>query len=265
MSTINLLYATIIICLVSSCTDTKKKSGEGQVTVESDYKVVNRFSHDIAAFTQGLEYDGDLIIEGTGQYGSSWISEFDKLSMTYNKKVILGKEYFGEGLTVLGSKVYQLTYRNQKGFVYDRDSYSLIRQFDYPEPMKEGWGLTNDGTSLIASDGTSKLYFIDTIDFSINKTLSVTNGTADVLNLNELEYVDGLAYANVWQTSQIIKIDLEDGAVLKTYDLADLERTVKSIHPQADVLNGIAYNDKKGTFLITGKYWPYFYELKLKE
>jgi len=178
------------------------------------------------------------------------------------KKVILNDEYFGEGITILNNKVYQLTWEQKTGFVYDLETFEKIKEFKYGN---EGWGLTSDGTHLIMSDGSNTLSFLDTTSLSTVKKMNVTYQGVAVSSLNELEYVDGYIWANIYQKDQIAKIDATNGEIKGFLDLSDLTYRTKLLNPDADVLNGIAWHAATKSFIVTGKLWPQMYVLKLTE
>ena len=259
-----LLFIILIVC---GCKEEIKRPAP-VVLNKTDflsYKVVNKFAHDPLAFTQGLVYYQNKIIEGTGKNGSTWISELDPTTFDYQKKIVLPKKYFGEGITIMDGKIYQLTYKSKIGFIYNAETYKKEDQFDYGHIFKEGWGLTNDGTHLIASDGSNTLYFLDPIDYHLHHKIVIKRRGGVVTRVNELEYVEGFIYANIWQSNKIIKINPVSGNVNGEIDLSDLHRVLKKQSSKMDVMNGIAYNHLKKTFIITGKYWPSYYEIEIKE
>jgi glutamine cyclotransferase len=225
------------------------------------YEVVKSYPHDSNAFTQGLVYENGHLLESTGLNGRSSLREVDLATGNVLKKVDVDSQYFAEGLTEYKSKLYQLTWQAQKGFVYDRATFERKSTFTY---TGEGWGLANNDTSLILSDGTDKIRFLDPTTFKVQRTITVTSsGNQPLDELNELEYIDGEIYANVWQTDTIARIDPQTGKVLAWIDLSGLlpasERTA-----QTDVLNGIAYDAAGKRLFVTGKLWPKIYEIKLK-
>jgi glutamine cyclotransferase len=179
--------------------------------------------------------------------------------------VNLSQNYFGEGITVLNKRIYHLTYTSRIGFVYDADTYKNIKNFNYDPIIKEGWGLTNNNEHLILSDGTDRLYFLDAADLSkVSKSIAVKYGNDRIQNLNELEYIDGYIFANVYETNWILKIDPATGNVVGRLDLTSLCSEIRSIYPKAEALNGIAYDPKSKALLITGKYWPKAYLIRVK-
>jgi glutamine cyclotransferase len=225
------------------------------------YEVVKSYPHDTSAFTQGLVYENGHLLESTGLNGQSSLREVDLATGAVLKKVDVPGQYFAEGLTEFNNKLYQLTWQSNKGFVYDRATFQKQSEFSY---TGEGWGLADNETSLILSDGTNKIRFLDPATFAVKRTINVTAGDNNpITELNELEYIDGEIYANVWQTDTIARIDPTTGRVVSWIDLSGLlpasERT-----SQTDVLNGIAYDPDGKRLFVTGKLWPKIYEIKLK-
>ncbi len=225
------------------------------------FQLVKAFPHDVSAFTQGLVVNRGKLYESTGQTGS-WISEVDITTGKQTKKVILADNYFGEGITILNNKVYQLTWQSHTGFVYSLSDFKKVKEFSYTH---EGWGITHNGKHLIVSDGTDRLHFVDTTSLKDDHVVLVKDGSARVKNLNELEFIDGFIYANQWQTNFILKIDPATGAVVGRLDLSTLQDEVLKFNANPDVLNGIAYEEKSKTLLVTGKNWPVLFALRLKE
>lgn len=223
------------------------------------YAVVRSYPHSQEDFTQGLTYADDRLYESTGLYGTSAVIVKALDSGRAIKRFPLPDRYFGEGLAVVGDHLVQLTYQEQTGFVYDRNSLRVLREFHY---RGEGWGLTYDGQHLIMSDGSAKLYFLEPVTYRKERTLVVTRMGEQVRNLNELEYVEGRIYANVWLRNTIIQIDPVTGHVTGEIDLSELAAR-HVVSPDA-VLNGIAHNPRNGTLLVTGKFWPALYEIKLQ-
>lgn len=227
--------------------------------VRYGYEVVAAHPHDPGAFTQGLLVRNGEFLESTGLFGQSSLRDVEIATGRVLKKVPLAPAYFGEGLAVIGSRAYQLTWQNHVGFVYDADTFELLRPFSYEG---EGWGLTTDGKSLIMSDGTDRIRFLDPENFKVTRTIDVTNAGKPVVRLNELEWIDGEIFANLWQTDEIVRIDPTTGHVRGTIDftglLSPLERT-----PDTDVLNGIAYDPATDRLFITGKRWSKIFEVRL--
>jgi glutaminyl-peptide cyclotransferase len=222
------------------------------------YKIIRVFPHDTAAFTEGLAFDNGYLYEGTGQYQKSSLRRVDLETGRIMQNFRLPDKYWGEGITVFKDTIVQLTYQNNTGFVYDKASFSLLRQFSYPT---EGWGLTSDGSRLIMSDGTSSIYFIDPVTLAITGNMSVLENGMPVKNINELEYIHGQIYANVWPGDKIAIIDPVTGQLGGWLDLAGLLQT-RSSSTQVDVLNGIAFDPQAERLLVTGKWWPYLFEIQ---
>lgn len=252
----------------ASKTDGLKNSRSHSVSVISDivpqkytYKIVNNYPHSINHYTQGLEFFDGYLYEGTGENGSSGLFKTTIETGKEIKKTSLDKKYFGEGITILNNKIYQLTYRAQKGFVYRISDFALIDSFRYSS--KEGWGLTNDGTNLIMSDGSNLLTWLNPENFSVVKTIQVANNTGLVNYLNELEYIDETIYANIYTTDLIYQIDPKTGKVLSEINLTGLVDMYKNNNERIDYLNGIAYDKKNERLFVTGKLWPRLFEIKL--
>ncbi len=223
------------------------------------YRVVHTYPHDRAAFTQGLVMVGGMLYEGTGLKGRSSVRAVDLATGRVIQSVEVPAQYFGEGLTEWGANLVELTWKAQRGFVYDRFSLRLIRTFEY---KGEGWGLTHDRQYLIMSDGTAVLRFLDPVTFRVVRTLSVSDGGRPVEELNELEYVHGEIYANVWQTDRIARISPVTGKVIAWIDLRGLLAADYRTDGNA-VLNGIAYDRKSDRLFVTGKLWPKLFEIRL--
>ena len=223
------------------------------------YKVVNAYPHDKRAFTQGLVFEDGFLYEGTGLEGRSTLRKVELETGKIVKGRRLADEYFGEGITIYGDKIIQLTLRAGVGLVYDKESLEPSGQFNYPT---EGWGLTHDGKNLIRSDGTSTLYFLNPETFEQTGRIEVADGDGPVSGLNELEYVQGQIYANVWRTDRIARIDPKTGRVTGWIDLAGLLGT-EARGQLVDVLNGIAYDAKNNRLFVTGKLWPRLFEIEL--
>jgi glutaminyl-peptide cyclotransferase len=249
------------MALLFSCSTKKSDKKESTDKELIPYSILKIFPHDKTAFTEGLVVEGGRLFESTGQNGSSWIAEVDITTGTQTKKVILDKKYFGEGITILNNKIYQLTYKTKIGFVYDLKTFEKIREFEYD---REGWGITHNGKNLIVSDGTNQLYFLDTLSLSPVSVLKITDGDKPSERLNELEFIDGYIYANQWQTNYILKIDPANGNVVGRMDMTALAEKVFPLNPDADVLNGIAYEKTSKLLLITGKLWPAMVAVKIQ-
>ena len=224
------------------------------------YEVVRSWPHDRGAFTQGLVFRGGGLIESTGLNGQSTLREVDLETGRVLKQVTLASTFFGEGVAVLGDQAFQITWQNRKGFVYDVDTFQLQRDFAYDG---EGWGLTTDGTVLILSDGTSQIRFLDPVRFAVQRRIAVTRDGKRVAHLNELEFIKGEIFANVWQTDEVVRIDPATGEVRGVIDFSGL-LAPQERRPDTDVLNGIAYDAKGDRLFVTGKRWPRLFEVRLK-
>ncbi len=223
------------------------------------YRVVNTYPHDPRAFTQGLVFADGILYEGTGLRGRSSLRKVDLETGNILRVRQLAAHFFGEGITIYGNRVIQLTWRARVGFVYDIQTFQLLDTFTYPT---EGWGITHDGGSLIMSDGTSTLHFLDPQTFQEVRRLEVHTRDGPVSRLNELEYIQGQIYANVWKTDVIARISPETGEVVGWIDLEGLLRP-EDRHRRIDVLNGIAYDVKNDRLFVTGKLWPKLFEIEL--
>ena len=234
------------------------------------YTIVNTYPHDIGAYTQGLEFYRDTLYEGTGngsgQSGKRGISSLRKTNYRTGqvyKKVELADKYFGEGITILNNKVYQLTWQNNEGYVYNADTFKKEKTFTYFKPV-EGWGLTNDGKNLYQSDGTEKIWILDPATLKEVDYLNVYSFETKIKSINELEWINGKIYGNVYQKDAIAIINPKNGTVEAIINLADLQKKITKL-PDTDVLNGIAYNPKTKTIFVTGKNWDKMFELKVSE
>jgi glutamine cyclotransferase len=226
------------------------------------YRVLGTFPHDIRAYTQGFEYHDGYFYEGTGQYGESSLRKVLPGTGDIIKSRNISSDLFGEGITLLNGKIYQLTYRSQVGFIYDAESFEQIRKFFYQN--REGWGLSNDGKEIIMSDGTNVIYFMDPEYFSVNRKIEVFDNVSEVDSLNELEYINGTIYANRYMTNEIVMIDPATGKITGKADMAGLLKP-EDRHSHIDVLNGIAWDETDHRLFVTGKYWPKIYSVELIE
>ncbi len=222
-------------------------------------KIVSTYPHDSEAFTQGLVFENGILYESTGLQGRSSVRKVDVKTGSVLQIQRLPPQLFGEGITVFGERLIQLTWRSGVGLVYEKRSFRLLKEFTYPT---EGWGLTHDGRRLIMSDGTATLRFLDPETFKELGSIAVFDGNGPVGGLNELEYVRGEIYANVWPTTRIARIDPETGRVVAWIDLEALARQHAMFNPDA-VPNGIAYDPRGDRLFVTGKLWPNLYEIKL--
>lgn len=223
------------------------------------YEVVASYPHNPQSFTQGLEFEDGQLYEGTGEYGESRLLQVELATGKILREHKLGDLYFGEGITILGGKIYQLTWQNKKGFIYDLATFSPLGEFEY---KTEGWGLTNNGRELIMSDGTAWLYFLDPETHKVIRQVEVLDRGRPVKKLNELEWAGDTIIANVWMTDELVQIDPASGKVISRVDLAGL-LPKEERGPDTDVLNGIAWDEKAAKLYVTGKNWPKLYEIKL--
>ncbi|MFN2227209.1 MAG: glutaminyl-peptide cyclotransferase [Anaerolineae bacterium] len=223
------------------------------------YRVINEYPHDPGAFTQGLVYHEGILYEGTGLWGSSSLRRVALETGEVLQIHDLAAEYFGEGIALVGDRIWQITWREQTAFLYDRETFEQLNTFRYPT---EGWGLTYDGTQLIMSDGSANLYFRDPETFELLGQVQVHDDQGPVVRLNELEYIDGQVYANVWQTDRIAIINPASGQVSAWIDLTGLLNPEDYVEP-VDVLNGIAYDAANERLFVTGKLWPKLFEIEL--
>lgn len=224
------------------------------------FKIVRTYPHDRNAFTQGLALERGILYEGTGLWGKSELRRLELVSGRVLKAVRLPARFFGEGITVHENRVIQLTWKSNIGFVYDSTSLKLIRTFTYPTA---GWGLTHDGTRFIMSDGTSKLYFLNLRNFKVMKSVEVEYNDVPISNINELEYVKGEVYANIWKTDRIARIEPATGRIVGWIELNGLSRFNDRGAP-IGVLNGIAYDAETDRLYVTGKLWPKIFQIELQ-
>lgn len=260
--------------LLASCNGDKESGANVDTPVVSQpvagaakisYTVAAKHPHDTKLFTEGFVFNDGQLYESTGSPEDrpetrSLIGVQDlKTGKLTTKAEIDSRKYFGEGIVFLNGKLYQLTYKNQMGFIYDAKTFKQTGTFTYANA--EGWSLTTDGTNLIMSDGTSRLTYINPADMKPVKTLDVTQDGAPLEQLNELEYINGAIYANVWLTDKIVKIDPASGKVTGFLDLSSLSYEARNGNPEGDVLNGIAYNPATDKVYVTGKLWPTIYEI----
>ena len=227
-------------------------------TPEYTYKIVHVYPHDTGAFTEGLEYRGGFLYESTGLEGQSFVRKTKLETGAVVQQIRLDPKYFGEGITVMNQKIFQLTYKTQIGFVYAQDSMQRQRTFNY---SGEGWALTNDGQQIYMSDGSAEIRVWDPATLQEKRRIKVHEGTAPVERVNELEWVNGEIYANVWMTDDVLRISPKDGRVLGKIHLAGLLDA--KTREQVDVLNGIAYDAMGGRLFVTGKFWPKLFEIQI--
>lgn len=228
-------------------------------TPQYGYQVVHVYPHDRNAFTQGLEFRAGFLYEGTGLEGRSTVRKEKLDTGQVLQEIELDPQYFGEGITVMNQQIIELTWRAQTGFVYDQASLRRLRTFNY---SGEGWGLANDGQQIYMSDGTADIRVWDPVTLQEKRRFTVRDGGKPVLFLNELEYVHGEIYANVWQTNRVARISPSDGRVVGWIDLSGL-LSAEDRAEQVDVLNGIAYDVLGNRLFVTGKLWPKLFQIKI--
>lgn len=227
------------------------------------YELIASYPHDIKAYTQGLEFDKEVLYESTGLNGKSTLRTVNYKTGNLIENKPLDANYFGEGLTILNDKVVQLTWKAMKGLVYDKETLEMKKSFPFAS-SKEGWGLCNDGTSLYKSDGTHRIWILDAQNYKEKGNIQVMTHKTSLKNLNELEWVDGKIYANTYQFQKdvIVIIDPKSGAVEGVVDFSGLKEKVKQ-HSNLNVFNGIAYHPTRKTFFVTGKNWDTLFEVKI--
>ena len=229
------------------------------------YEIVNEYKHDISSYTQGLEFDENILYESTGQYGYSTLKKIEFKTGKVLKKLFLDKSYFGEGLTIIKDRIFQLTWKKKIGFVYEKDNFELLNSFNYENSI-EGWGLCNDGQHIYKSDGTEKIWKLDPKTMKEVSSINVVTNNKIINKINELEWYNNKIYANTYQFNKEVGliIDPKTGTVEGVIDFSGLKDKVKQ-HTNLDVLNGIAYNKIRKTFFVTGKYWDKLFEIKIFE
>jgi glutamine cyclotransferase len=228
------------------------------------YTVMAEYPHDTSAYTQGLEFYNGKLYESTGDFENSSLRITDYKTGKVEKKHVMGTDkIFGEGITIFNNKIYQLTWENHMVYVYDVNNIDKpVKTFNWPY---DGWGITHNATDLIISDGSAKLYFVNPDDFRLKSTIAVTENGSPVYQINELEYIDGFVFANLYQKDIIVKIDPSSGFVVGKMDFSGMKEKFfadKIVPERTDVLNGIAYDTATKRFLVTGKRWPKMFELK---
>lgn len=235
----------------------------GQTPIDSTspmcytYQIIKTYPHDTSAFTEGLVYNDGALYESTGMYGYSSLRQVNLESGVVQHEVLLPGKYFGEGLTIVNNSLVQLTWREKIGFIYDKKTLGLIGNFSY---SSEGWGLTFDGSDLIMSNGSSELTFLDPVTFQMVGQTNVHDGNSLVTNINELEYVNGSIFANIWMQQKIAIINPQTGEVKGWIDLTGIYNSTNL----DDVLNGVAYDSQTNRLFVTGKDWPNLYEITIK-
>lgn len=270
------LFAIFLSLLLIACNNTSDSNTSNKdntntdntaisAPIALDYTIQKVYAHDTTSYTQGLEWYNNTLLEGTGLRGKSELIQLDTQLKSFGKKIKLDLPYFGEGVTVFNGKIYQLTWEEHKVFVYDAKTLKKIDTMEWPY---EGWGLTHNDSSLIVSTGSSNLYFVDPTNFSIQKTVGIFNHYGYQSMINELEYIDGKIFANVYGQNEIIVIDSFTGRITHKIDCSNLLAQSKTEYNPLNidagyVLNGIAYRKNTGTYFLTGKCWPVVIEIKL--
>ncbi|MFH1445892.1 MAG: glutaminyl-peptide cyclotransferase, partial [Chloroflexota bacterium] len=257
-ATILIALAGIVLLILSNIQTTSRPVSSIPLDLgyQAGFEVINRYPHDHLAFTQGLIFHEGQLYESTGLNGRSSLRKVDLETGEVLQMINVDQTLFAEGLTEWQGTLIQLTWRDQLGLVYDLDSFQLLRSFDY---SSEGWGLTHDEHHLIMSDGSDTLHFIDPNKLIEVKQIRISESGIPITRINELEYINGEIYANIWQTNKIVRIDPTDGNVIGWINLAGL-LPQDDFSASVDVLNGIAYNSSKDRLFVTGKLWPYLYE-----
>jgi len=260
-----LFILTLIVLL--SCNEKTEIKTVKKIIPSIHFTYINSFPHDTTSFTEGFFISNGKLYESTGAARNlpqtkSLFGIVDLSTGKIDTKVELDKtKYFGEGITILNGKIYQLTYKAKTGFIYDAITYKEINKFTYPS--KEGWGITTDGTNLIMSDGTNNLTYLNPINLQVIKTISVAENGYLKENLNELEYINGYIYANIWTKNIIVKIDPKNGTIIGKLDLTSLVNEVRYLYPNSLEMNGIAFDSTTNRIFITGKLWPKIYEIAI--
>jgi glutaminyl-peptide cyclotransferase len=265
----SIIIAILALLINSSCdNDTNTDVPTTQPAPAIPYTIVAKHKHDTNLFTEGLSFYNNKLWESTGApedmaNTQTLIGYYDSSLQKFIKCIQLPKQQvFGEGIALLNNSIYQLTYKNKKCFVYDATTFTKTQEFNYANA--EGWGLTTDGTQLYMSDGSDYISVIEPKTFTPIRSIQVTDQGIPIRNINELEYVNGFIYANVWMTNLIVKINPESGVILGKLDATSLAADAYTTNNNVDVLNGIAYHPTHNTLIVTGKLWPYLYELQLQ-
>ncbi len=256
----HLIIVIVGVAIIVTCLFTLVLLSDNPVEfepVQYTYDVVNVYPHDQSAFTQGLVFEEDMLYEGTGLYGHSTLRRVDLETGIVAQIYDLPDQFFGEGITVFSGKIIQLTWKSGIGFIYDKNSFELLQEFEY---STEGWGITHNGSMLIMSDGTATLYFLDPETFQTISKIDVYDKDP-VIMLNELEYIHGSVYANIWKEDKIVIINPQTGKVIGWIDLTGIRDLLDQ--EKIDVLNGIAFDQKGNRLFITGKWWSKIFEIEI--
>jgi glutamine cyclotransferase len=257
------MFLRLALVLLTACCPFLSGQTSDQVSAhppqEYTFAIVSAYPHDTTAFTQGLAYRDGFVYEGTGREGQSSLRKVRLETGEIIQQVNLDPDLFGEGITLLNDKVIQLTWKSEIGFVYDLSGFHLLRRFSY---SGEGWGLATDGRELFMSDGTSEIRVLDRDTFQEKRRIRVHDGSTPVNQLNELEFVEGQIFANVWHSNRVARISPQTGDVVGWIDLTGLLSPMYRLEPEA-VLNGIAYDPVRKRLFVTGKLWPRVFEIRL--
>jgi glutamine cyclotransferase len=257
------MFSRLALVLLTACCPFLSGQTSDQVSAhppqEYTFAIVSAYPHDTTAFTQGLAYRDGFVYEGTGREGQSSLRKVRLETGEIIQQVNLDPDLFGEGITLLNDKVIQLTWKSEIGFVYDLSGFHLLRRFSY---SGEGWGLATDGRELFMSDGTSEIRVLDRETFQEKRRIRVHDGSTPVNQLNELEFVEGQIFANVWHSNRVARISPQTGDVVGWIDLTGLLSPMYRLEPEA-VLNGIAYDPVRKRLFVTGKLWPRVFEIRL--
>jgi glutaminyl-peptide cyclotransferase len=265
------LIVLILLLSISACTKNpqtgKKATFKNDSQIESiKFSVIKTYPHDTESFTEGFIFQNNELYESTGSPENfpqtrSVIGPVSFKTGKINKKIELDRNrYFGEGIVFFKDKLYQLTYQNRLGFIYDSRTFKQIGTFTYKN--KEGWGMTTDGENIIMSDGTNVITYWNPDSLNVIKTLNITFNGSSALYMNELEYINGYIYSNIWTTSNIAKIDPRDGKIIGIIDLSSLYAKARKENPLSEATNGIAYDPAKDRIFVTGKFWPFIFQIK---
>lgn len=267
------IFSTLLLFVLAACNNgTEQNEPQAFTTIPAPaqlgFTMLNVYPHDTTSFTQGLMYYNGVLYESTGNpdnalNNGSWIGPVELTTGQKTKKVTLDSPLFGEGITILKDKVYQITWQNKKGFVYDLKTFKQLQEFNYNH---EGWGITHNGSELIISDGSSNIYFWDPATLKEVRRISIQDHNGLRNNINELEFINGFIFANVWQSNDILKIDPSTGNVVGLLDLSSLKQTypeLNAANSSEKVLNGIAWDSSANRLFVTGKNWSKLFELKL--
>ncbi|MFC2951187.1 glutaminyl-peptide cyclotransferase [Marinicaulis aureus] len=250
------LISIVLVALIGAA------SAQAPEPILYGYRILETYPHARDAFTQGLFFHDGALYESTGQYGQSSLRQVDLTSGDVMRRTDLPQSFFGEGATLADGDIFMLSWREGSAFRFDAEDFALKNSYSY---KGEGWGLTYDGESLVMSDGTPQLRFIDPANFAEQRRVEVTLRGKPLKQLNELEWIDGAVYANVWKTNALVRIDPETGVVTSIVDLRGLLEAEDIVPGETDVLNGVAHAGEDGVLYVTGKYWPKLFKIELVE